>query len=46
MVPPFFKVKLTITSNGGVLNIDSGLQVGDSPTFCGLTIQGMLFKEN
>ena len=42
---------ITLTNNGVATNVDSGLQVGDSPTFAGLTstgdviIQGKLTAE-
>ena len=31
---------ITLTTNGVAANIDSGLQIGDSPTFAGLTTTG------
>ena len=31
---------ITLTNNGVAANVDSGLQVGDSPTFAGLTTTG------
>ena len=31
---------ITLTNNGVATNVDSGLQVGDSPTFAGLTTTG------
>ena len=33
---------VTLTTNGVAANVDTGLQVGDTPTFAGLTIEGDL----